>query len=138
MKRSLCIAVPSSFYVRSVIYNYKCPCEAEYINSTYQSLVTRIVQNVSTKIHQGRCYNLHNLINSAIVEHLINILVCAASFTRNSFTIMSWTHFDYNLNILHYTSGLMRTVNFHRGAPKWLKQTIQPLSDYSDNKQRIQ
>lgn len=87
MLRSPCKVFLSSHYVCSIIYNYKCQSEAEYMRRTIQSLVTKIDQYVPAKIPHGRCDNLHNLVNtfdSAIVEHLISNPMYTMSHTRVS------------------------------------------------------
>lgn len=72
---SLCKDVLPLHLVSSVIYNYKCQCESEYIGIANQMLETRIDQHVPAKIHHRRCDNFHKLVNTSglvIAECLIN------------------------------------------------------------------
>lgn len=88
------------YYVRrSDIYNYKRQCKAEYASRTNQRLETRIDEHVLAKICHGICDNMHKLVNTS-GSSIADNLVCAMSFARVLFTLISTVYSNYHLKIL--------------------------------------
>lgn len=108
MKKSINKDILYPRHVCSVIYNYKCLCNSEYIGRTNQRLETRIDHHMPAKIcGGGQCENLHRLVNtfaSVIAKHLINNPICLmflrAFFHQNQRSTFrlpsdnSWNHLD--------------------------------------------
>lgn len=92
----------SAFPPYSVVYNFKCHYDADYLDRTGQRLEASIIQHKPAIIRNGNLDNLHTCLNlswSVISEHLLKKkkLPMCQIINRDMFTVLKKVHFEFHI-----------------------------------------
>ena len=96
----------------SVIYEYKCHCHSRYVGRTFQRLQDRIKQHVSKYLIQYHTSSQRRQADwackkkqitpecdSAIGQHLLKSIQCAAKYYEHQFSILDMAHSRFHLSL---------------------------------------
>ena len=77
------------FKQSNLVYKFLCRCNSTYLGMTGQRLEVRVKQHISRSLLSGRLTSRHSqAMDSAIVEHLLTIKSCRASYEDDCFSVL--------------------------------------------------